>query len=65
MASSALASAFGGLPAYAIVALAGTDGYLGWRWIFVIEGVISVAIGLICLFTIPDWPNKATFSAKV
>ena len=29
--SSALASAFGGLLAYAIVGLAGTDGYLGWR----------------------------------
>lgn len=61
MVSSALASAFGGLLAYAIVELAGTDGYLGWRRIFIIEGVISVAIGLICLFAIPDWLDKTTF----
>ena len=41
--------------------LAGTDGFLGWRWIFIIEGLITVAISLYCLFTVPDWPNKATF----
>ena len=61
MCSTALASAFGGLLAYAIAGMAGTDGYLGWRWIFIIEGLISVAIGLFCLFTIPDWPDRATF----
>ena len=61
MCSTALASAFGGLLAYAIAGMAGTDGYLGWRWIFIIEGVISVAIGLFCLFTVPDWPDKVTF----
>lgn len=59
--SSAVASAFGGLLAYAIVGLAGTDGYLGWRWIFIVEGLISVGIGLLSLFIIPDWPEKATF----
>lgn len=63
MCSSALASAFGGLLAYAIVGMAGTDGYLGWRWIFIIEGLISVAIGLYCLVAIPNWPDKATFLA--
>ena len=61
MSSTALASAFGGLLAYAIAGMAGTDGYKGWRWIFIIEGLISVAIGLFCLFTVPDWPDKATF----
>ena len=59
--SSSLASAFGGLLAYAIVGLAGTDGYLGWRWIFIVEGLITVAIGLISFFIVPDWPEKATF----
>ena len=61
MCSTALASAFGGLLAYAIAGMAGTDGYNGWRWIFIIEGLISVAIGLYCLFTVPNWPDKATF----
>lgn len=49
--STALASAFGGLLAYAIAGMAGTGGYLGWRWIFIIEGLISVVIGLFCFFT--------------
>ena len=61
MCSTALASAFGGLLAYAIAGMAGTNGYLGWRWIFIIEGLISVAIGLFCLFTTPGWPDTATF----
>lgn len=57
----ALASAFGGLLAYAIAGMAGTGGYLGWRWIFVIEGLISVVVGLCCFFTVSDWPDKASF----
>ena len=61
MCSTALASAFGGLLAYAIAGMAGTDGYNGWRWIFIIEGLISVVIGLYCLFSVPNWPEKATF----
>ena len=61
MCSTALASAFGGLLAYAIAGMAGTDDYSGWRWIFIIEGLISVVIGLFCLLTVPDWPHKATF----
>lgn len=61
MCSTALASAFGGLLAYAIAGMAGTAGYKGWRWIFIIEGLISVVIGIFCLFTVPDWPDNATF----
>lgn len=34
--STALASAFGGLLAYAKAGMAGTGGYLGWRWILII-----------------------------
>ena len=52
--STALASAFGGLLAYAIAEMAGTGGYLGRRWVFIIEGLISVIIGLCCFFTVSD-----------
>ena len=59
--STALASAFGGLLAYAIAGMSGTRGYLGWRWIFIIEGAISIGLGLICFFTVPSWPSTASF----
>lgn len=61
MCSTALASAFGGLLAYAIAGMAGTGGYLGRRWIFIIEGLISVVIGLFCFFTVSDWSDEASF----
>lgn len=61
MCAFALASAVGGLLAYAIAGISGADGFLGWRWIFIIEGLVTVAIGLFGLFTIPNWPDKATF----
>ena len=64
MLSTALASAFGGLLAYAIAGLSGTHGYLGWRWIFIIDGAVTVGIGLLCFFTIPNWPERAAFLSE-
>ncbi|KAI0594065.1 major facilitator superfamily domain-containing protein [Biscogniauxia sp. FL1348] len=50
---------FSGLLAYAIVKLEGTGGYEGWRWIFIIEGLMTcfVAIFVICLC--PNFPQHA------
>jgi len=49
----ALAGAFSGLLAAAIINLDGTGGKAGWRWIFYIEGAMTVAIGGIFLFVLP------------
>ena len=40
--SATLAGAFGGLLASAIGKMDGLRGYHGWRWIFILEGVLSV-----------------------
>lgn len=37
----------------------GVRGYRGWRWIFIIEGLITVAFGLFFLFTFPSFPEEA------
>ncbi|OCL14630.1 putative MFS transporter [Glonium stellatum] len=57
--SNALASAFGGLMAYAIAGLSGKRGYHGWRWIFIIEGSITAVVAIICKFWMVDWPKTA------
>lgn len=41
--------------------LNGTHGLEGWRWIFILFGVITISLGIIALFLIVDFPDKNTF----
>ncbi|KAI0771301.1 MFS general substrate transporter [Trametes elegans] len=56
-----LAGAFSGLIAYAISFMSGTCGLLGWSWIFILEGILTVLVGIISLFILVDFPHTATF----
>lgn len=38
----------------------GIAGYGGWRWIFIIEGLASVLIGVACFFCLVDTPALST-----
>lgn len=64
-ASTALAGAFGGLLASAIGKMDGMRGYHGWRWIFILEGVLTcvVAVGFVFLF--PSFPEEAVCFCSV
>jgi MFS family permease len=55
--SSAASGAFSGLLAAGIAQLDGTAGLRGWRWIFILEGIISVAFGVGAFFLLPDTPT--------
>ncbi|CZT25765.1 related to permease of the major facilitator superfamily [Ramularia collo-cygni] len=50
--ASALSGAFGGLLAYGLTRLNGV--LAGWRWLFLVEGLISMAVGFGCLVLLPD-----------
>lgn len=52
--AAALSGAFGGLLAYGLTSLHGASGLAGWRWLFLIEGVISCAVGFAFIFLLPD-----------
>jgi MFS family permease len=54
-------SSFSGILSYGIGEMRGTAGYSGWRWIFIIEGCITVALGLLGFFLIVNFPDKAKF----
>ncbi|ODH28876.1 hypothetical protein ACO22_03865 [Paracoccidioides brasiliensis] len=56
-----VAGAFGGLLAYALSHLQGRGGYSGWRWIFIIEGLISVILAVPAKLFLTGWPDKAKF----
>ena len=49
-ASTTLAGAFGGLLASAIGKMDGICGYLGWRWIFILEGILTCVVSAVCFF---------------
>lgn len=51
------AQAFGGLIAAGILGdMQGAGGLAAWRWLFIIEGVITVAIAAVAVFILPDYP---------
>ncbi|CAI7593138.1 unnamed protein product [Penicillium pancosmium] len=54
-----LAGAFGGLLASGILRLDNFAGLRTWRMIFAIEGIITIAIGVISFFTLTDRPETA------
>ena len=34
-------------------------GTTGWRWLFLLEGIPAIVLGVAALFVLPDWPNDA------
>ncbi|EPY52182.1 nicotinic acid plasma membrane transporter [Schizosaccharomyces cryophilus OY26] len=63
-AASALSGAFSGLFAYAILHMHSVGGYAGWRWLFIIEGMIGFVAGVLGYFVIPNDPAKAWFLSE-
>ena len=59
--AASVAGAFSGLLAYLIVKMNGVGGYAGWRWIFILEGLLTVVIAIVALFLLYDFPETASF----
>ncbi|PNS16569.1 hypothetical protein CAC42_69 [Sphaceloma murrayae] len=59
--AASLAGAFGGILAWAIAHMRGVGGLNGWAWIFILEGLATVLIGVWAYWFIPHWPAKAKF----
>ncbi|KZV88024.1 MFS general substrate transporter [Exidia glandulosa HHB12029] len=55
--ASMTSGAFGGLLAGGITeGLSNAHGIASWRWLFIIEGCMTVAVSIGCMFLLPDWP---------
>nr|WP_183545390.1 MFS transporter [Nocardioides albus] len=59
--ASSLAYALGNPIGGALMTLEGTLGLHGWQWLFFIEGIPAVLIGIAIWFKLPDRPHDATF----
>ncbi|KAF9649711.1 MFS transporter [Thelephora ganbajun] len=60
-AAPTLAGAFGGIFAFGIAKMRGIAGLGGWRWIFIIEGLMTVVLSIAAYFFIYNYPATARF----
>jgi MFS family permease len=63
--ATAISGAFGGLIAYGIQLMGARRGLEAWRWLFIIEGGISLFLGLVAMLTLPKSASSAWFLTKL
>ncbi|KAK3984209.1 major facilitator superfamily domain-containing protein [Cladorrhinum sp. PSN332] len=57
--SAMMGGAFGGLIAGGVMEnLEGAAGIRGWRWLFIVEGAVTMAAALLAMWTLPDLPRN-------
>jgi len=60
-----ISNAFGSLMAAGILSnMEGKLGIRAWRWLFYIEGAITVCIGLFAIWALPDYPHNTRWLSK-
>ncbi|KAG4436142.1 hypothetical protein IFR05_008385 [Cadophora sp. M221] len=59
-AGNTLSNCFGGLIAAGVLGgMEGVSGLRAWRWLFILEGSVTIAIALIAVLVLPNYPKKA------
>ncbi|KAM0751276.1 MFS general substrate transporter [Meredithblackwellia eburnea MCA 4105] len=53
-----VANAMAGIFAYGILRLAGRHGLAGWRWLFIIEGLLAILVAVVIFLFLPNSPLK-------
>lgn len=59
--AASLSGAFGGLLARGLNAIGHRGGLAGWRWIFIVEGLLTVLVGVCSYFALPNSIETARF----
>ncbi|KAL2001130.1 hypothetical protein VTN02DRAFT_2197 [Thermoascus thermophilus] len=59
--AASLSGAFGGLLARGLAEIAPRGGLEGWRWIFIIEGLMTVFCGILSFIALPNSFETASF----
>lgn len=57
----AVSGAVGGLFAYGVQSMGAKHGLSAWRWLFIVEGIVSMVLGAICWASLPTSPETAWF----
>ena len=60
-----ISNAFGALIASGILdGMEGKLGHAAWRWLFYIEGALTIAVALIAVFVLPDFPSTTRWLSE-
>ncbi|KAF7712371.1 Uncharacterized protein PECH_003315 [Penicillium ucsense] len=59
--AASLSGAFGGLLARGLAAIGPRGGLEGWRWILIIEGLLTFACGILSFLALPNSIDSASF----
>ncbi|KAJ7504259.1 MFS general substrate transporter [Mycena galericulata] len=62
--ATTLSGAFGGLLAAAISNMDGVGGKPAWAWIFILEGLATILVGIATFWVVQDFPDTATFLSE-
>lgn len=63
--AAAVSGSFGGLLAAAIGQMSGVGGKGGWAWIFILEGIATVLVGVASFWMVFDFPDEAHFLSDI
>lgn len=57
-AGNTVSNCFGGLIAAGVLArMEGVQGIRAWRWLFIIEGCLTIAVAIIAMVILPNYPK--------
>lgn len=56
-----IAGAVNGFISSLIAKMDGVGNYSAWRWIFIIEGLLTIVVALACWFFVPPFPEHCDF----
>lgn len=63
--AAAVSGSFGGLLAAAITKMDGIGNKKGWAWIFILEGLATIFVGIASFWMVFDFPDEATFLSDI
>ncbi|OBT74363.1 hypothetical protein VF21_06798 [Pseudogymnoascus sp. 05NY08] len=59
--SGSFISGFSGIISYGLSNMEGVGGLRGWRWIFIIPGILTICMAVPIFLFVSDFPEKATW----
>ncbi|KAG2185027.1 hypothetical protein INT43_000940 [Umbelopsis isabellina] len=62
--TSVLSHSFAGILAYYILRLRGASGLAGWQWLFIIEGLPTIAIAIMAFWYLPESPQTCPWLSE-